>query len=204
MEECFKCQTSEIKALLFDAIVSEGIVKICSKCSAEGDVLMIRDAPFQNPEKKVTMYERLSRISGVNMEKKIDLDLKKKKELKKVVDSNFIFRENLELKKELIHNFHWVVMRARRMRHLTQEQFAEEINEPEAVIQKIENGFSPERVDTIIRIEKCLGINLRKNFVEEGLAVTTEKFDKKYFENLTISDLYEMKKKREEEVLREG
>jgi len=203
MEECFKCQIPETKALLFDAIISEGIVKICGKCSVEEDIPMIRDSVFPKPEKKITMYERLSRISGVNMDKKIDLDLEKKNELKKVVDLGFIFRENLELKKELIHNFHWIVMRGRRMKHLTQEQFAKEINEPEIVIKKVENGFAPERVDTIIKIEKYLGVSIRKHSIEEDLLeMPNTEFDLKSFDDLTISDLNEMKKKREEEVLK--
>jgi len=203
MEECFKCRIPETKALLFDAITPDGIVKICGKCSAKEDILMVRDPVFPKPEKKITMYERLSRISGVNMDNKTDLDLEKKNELKKVVDSTFIFRENLELKKDLIHNFHWVVMRGRRMKHLTQEQLAQEINEPEMLIRKIETGFAPERIDVIIKIEKYLGISIRKHSVEKELLEMPEtEFDLKVFDDLTISDLHEMKKKREEEALK--
>jgi len=204
MEECFKCQTPETKVLLFDAIISKGIVKICGKCSAEEDIPMIRDAIFPKPEKQITMYERLSKISGVNMDKKTSFYLKEKDDLKKVVDSNFIFRENLELKKDLIHNFHWIVMRARRIKHLTQERLAQEINEPEMVIKKIETGFAPEKVDTIRKIEKCLGISIRKNTEAENLLEMPEtEFDVKSFDDLTIADLHDMKKKSEEEISRD-
>ena len=204
MEECFKCQIPETKALLFDAVISEGIVKICRKCSFEEDILIIRGTSLSKPEKKITMYERLSRIAGVNMHPEKDPDLEKKNELRKVVESNFVFRENLELKKELIHNFHWIVMRARRMKHLTQEQLAQEINEPEIVIKKIETGFAPERVDTIKKIEKCLEISIMKHSVEEDfLENLTTEFNIKSFDDLTIDDLHEMRKKREGEILRD-
>jgi len=66
MEECFKCQVLETKALLFDAILPDGIVKICSKCSSEEDIPIIKDTLFPKIEKQPTMRERLSKISGVN------------------------------------------------------------------------------------------------------------------------------------------
>jgi len=143
MEECFKCRILETKALLFDAILPDGIVKICSKCSSEEDIPIIKDTLFPKIEKQPTMHERLSKISGVNNVEKTSFKLKEKNELRKLVDVNYIFKENLKLKEDLIRIFHWVVLRARRLRHLTKEQLAQEINEPEIVIRKIETGFAP-------------------------------------------------------------
>lgn len=213
MEECFKCHVPETKALLFDAILSEGIVKICNKCSAKEDIPIIKEASSPGIEKQQTVRERLSKISGVDIDKKTSFKLKEKNELKELVDKNYNFKENLELKKELIHNFHWIVMRARRMKHLTQEQFAREIHEPEIVIKQIEKGFAPEKVETIRKLEKYLGIRIREhteheNLQEELKILETNKtilplksFDAKNFDDLTISDLYEMKKKKEMKVL---
>lgn len=202
MEECFKCQALETKAILFDAISSDGIVKICGKCSAKEDIPIIKDTIFPKIEKQQTVYERLSRISGVNIEKKTSFKLREKNELKNLVDVNYIFKENPELKKELIHNFHWVVLRGRRMKHLTQEQLAQEIHEPEIVIKKIEKGFVPEKFDIIRKLEKSLEIRIRKNIESEDFPEEQkDKFDIKSFDDLTIADLYEMKKKKETEVL---
>lgn len=204
MEECFKCHVPETKALLFDAILPEGIVKICSKCSPKEDIPIIKDTLFPKIEKQPTMYERLSKISGINLDKKTSFKLKEKSELKNLVNANYIFKENLKLKEDLIHNFHWVVLRGRRMKHLTQEQLAQEIHEPEIVIRKVETGFAPEKVDIIIKLEKYLNLRLRKKIeTEDSMEKPETKFDIKNFENLTIADLYEMGKKRDEKVLSE-
>ena len=200
MEECFKCHVPETKALLFDAILPDGIVKICSKCSPEEDIPIIKDTLFPKIEKQQTVRERLSKLSGINNVEKASFKLNEKNELRKLVNENYIFKENLKLKEDLIRNFHWVVLRARRLKHLTQEQLAQEINEPEIVIRKIETGSAPEKMDIIIKLEKCLNIRLTtKSEVQEPSEIK-EEFDIKNFEDLTIYDLYEMDKKRDEEV----
>ena len=200
MEECFKCHVPETKALLFDAILPDGIVKICSKCSPEEDIPIIKDTLFQKIEKQQTVRESLSKLSGINNVEKASFKLKEKNELRKLVNDNYIFKENLKLKEDLIRNFHWVVLRARRLKHLTQEQLAQEINEPEIVIRKIETGSAPEKIDIIIKLEKCLNIRLTiKSEVQESSEIK-EEFDIKNFEDLTIYDLYEMDKKRDKEV----
>lgn len=219
MEKCFNCGVLEIKAILFDVILPEGIVKICGKCSAEENFPVIKKGfSFQN-EKKQTVYERLSKISGVDLSKR-ESDEKKKQEasLRNVVDSNFKekFRNDLNSKKNLVDNFHWVIMRARRSKKLTQEQFAEAIHEPVKAIKLIEKGFVPEKKEIFDKIEDYLGIRIKKNNEETEEEVNLldfsskldqnreiEKkeltdFDFKNVKNLTISDLQEMKKKKEE------
>jgi|TARA_Y100000310_G_scaffold107162_2_gene105604 ribosome-binding protein aMBF1 (putative translation factor) len=202
MEECFKCYVPETKALLFDAVSLDGVVKICGKCSAKENIPTIKNNLSQNFEEKQTVRERLSKISGVNVDEKISFKVKEKSELKDLVDKNYNFKENLELKEELIHNFHWIVLRGRRMKHLTQSQLAQEIREPEILINKIEKGFAPESVGVILKLEKFLGIKIRESSeVPDFQEKSGDKFDVKNFEDLTIADLYDMKKKKEEEVL---
>ena len=197
MEECFKCHVPETKALLFDAILPDGIVKICSKCSSEEDIPIIKDTLFPKIEKQPTVHERLSKISGISLDRKTSFKLKEKNELKTLVNANYIFKENLKLKEDLIRNFHWVVLRARRLKHLTQEQLAQEIHEPEIVIRKIETGSAPEKIEIILKLEKCLNIRLTTKPEIQEPPEKKEEFDIKNFEDLTISDLYEIGKKRE-------
>ncbi len=224
MERCFNCGILETKALLFDVILSEGIEKICGKCSSEENIPIVKDRfSFQN-ERRQTVYERLSKISGVNLKKKEDNEIKKQEtSLKNIVDSNFEedFKNDLDSKKDLVDNFHWVVMRARRSKKLTQEQLAEAIREPVKLIKLIEKGFVPEKKENLKKIEDFLGIRINKNNEkteeEVNLLDLSSKFDKnkevekkeltdfdfRNVKNWTISDLQEMKKKRDEGVLKE-
>jgi len=146
MEECFKCGVSSVRARLFDAISDEGIVKICEKCSFEEHMPIIRrPTTFQlkESERKQTVYEKLSRAAGIKTPEATDSSFSKLKEevtLREIVDRKY--QENLPKESaprpEMIDNFHWIIMRARRMKKLTQAQFAKEIGESEAAIKMAE------------------------------------------------------------------
>lgn len=203
MEKCFNCGVLETKAILVDVILSKGVMKICGKCFSEENLPVIKNGFSFQKEKKQTVYEMLLRISGVDLSKR-ESDEKRKQEasLRNTVDFNFEknFRNDSDSKKYLINNFHWVIMRARRSKKLTQEQFAEEIHEPVKVIELMEKGFVPEKKEIINKIEDYLGIRIKKNnekTEEEVKKTELTDFDFKNVENLTIADLQEMKKNRE-------
>lgn len=209
MEKCFNCGVLETKAILFEAVLPEGIVKICRKCSAEENIPVIKNRFSIQNEEKQTVYKRLSKISGVDLKKRED-DERKKQEisLRNAVDFNFKenFRNDLNSKKNLVDNFHWIVMRARRSKKLTQEQFAGAIYESTKAIMLIEKGFAPEKKEIIDKIENYLKIRIKKDNWETGEEIKKiEKteltdFDFKNVKNLTIADLQEMKKKKEEGI----
>ena len=202
MEECFNCNISEIKVLLFDAILPEGIVKICRKCSAEKNIPLIKKGfSFQN-EKKQNVYERMKKISGVDLSNLQEGERKQEIPLRNIVEDNFEknFRNDLNAKENLIDNFHWVVMRVRRSKKLTQEQLAKEIKEPVKAIMLVEKGFVPEDKDILNKIEQENEFldKLAQNKEYEKKQITD--FNFKNVENLTIADLQEMKKRKEDRI----
>ncbi len=215
MEECFNCGISETKALLFDAILPEGIVKICGKCSFEKNIPLIKSGfSFQN-EKKQSVYERMKKISGVNLSKLKNEEKEQEISLRNIVDDNFEknFGNDLNVNYDLVDNFHWVIMRARRFKKLTQEQLAKEINKSTNAIVLIEKGFVPEDKEILNKIENCLGIKIKKNNLKTkqednflDKLVQNKEYEKKQItdfnfksvKNLTISDLQEMKKEKDE------
>ena len=230
--KCFKCGLSEDKARLFDAISEKGIVKVCEKCSSENNLVLVRNRVGGFPEeheKKQSVYEVLSNMSGFDpRNKKSEKELLKKQEtsLRDIVDRNFK-RDVRELKPrpDLFDNFHWIIMRARRMKHISQRQLAEAIAEPEAAIKMAEKGVLPEKDYQLInKLENYLRIKLVKNEVpdlyaekqseSEILATSHESqikeqpqkltdFNPVATKSLTISDLQEMKKKKESGILSE-
>ncbi len=230
MEECFSCGVSEKKTLLSDAISEKGIVKICRKCSFKEEVLIIKKPSFdfEEPEKRGSVYERVSKIAGIDPEKtkepEKNPELEKQEDsLKKIVEKNFSMsvggQSSFTKKGEgLIDNFHWVIMRGRRAKHLTKKQLAEAIAEPELAVNLAEKGILPENSSKIIaKLENYLGIRIRKKGINgnQGMfdaskagddllqkkEITEIDFDPLISRNLTIADLREMKKKKEEEML---
>ncbi|RLG12269.1 hypothetical protein DRN69_06920 [Candidatus Pacearchaeota archaeon] len=228
MEECFICGVPENRAVLIEAILDKGIRKVCKSCLSKENLPKIKKiySPFVKEERK-TVYERLSKFAGINpeerrKEKNHEL-VNQELALRDIVEENFK-RNLLESRKEnpnLIRNFHWVIMRARRLKKLTQKQFAEAISEPEIAIKMAEQGILPKEGDKLVKkIENYLNINicrekpettsintqnqrLKEVQIEEGKKDSEEidiSFDPVSMRNLTIADLQKIKKIKEKEI----
>ncbi|MCP6719542.1 MAG: helix-turn-helix domain-containing protein [Patescibacteria group bacterium] len=213
--ECSNCGTSGDRIRFFDVVSNRGIVKLCEKCSSESGFPIVRKpAVFQlkESEKKSSVYERLSRSAGIEPGHEPEMKDKAEEILKEVVNKNYEqkLQEQKTPRSDLMDNFHWIIMRARRLKKLTQEQLAKQISEPEAAIRMAEKGIVPEGYSLIIKLEKFLGVKLRKNvsypeekeFSELDYEEKPEisGFDPKGLENLTISDLKRMKDEREAKI----
>lgn len=226
VEECFKCGITDNKIRLFDAISGEGIKKICERCSMGENIPIIRrPTTFQlkEAERKQSVYEKLSGAAGVNPIKhkqRLSVDEERKRRLlekqdttlRDVVDRNYKIRQpiNIQPRADLIENFHWILMRSRRKKKLTQSDLAREISESVNAIKMAEQGILPEDDHKLLnKLEAFLGIRLSKNkfppeklgLPEESTSIVTKedfekgvKFDPLTAKTITISDLQEMKK----------
>ncbi len=208
MEVCSKCGAGGIQNPLYDAISDEGIVKVCRKCLMADNLPIVKrptEINIRETERKQTVYERLAKVAGVDKreEKKVNDELVKQEEsLRSIVEKNFSERVNYESKdyNDLIDNFHWIIMRARRRKHLTAKQLGDSIGEPELAIKMSEQKKLPEEYYRFVtKLENFLGINLFKDeyiskinqkLNEEGFNINTDDF-------VTIEDLKNMTKKKE-------
>lgn len=172
--ECFICGVEGGRATLFSAIIQEGVVPVCEECSIKEKILVIkRVGQMRESERNQTVYERLSRIAGLDpighkekiiKEEKVGL---KKAELRRPVEKkNQLSFPNLkqikpQFEEGLIRNYHWTIFNSRRAMKLTQKQLADEIGEPEASIKLVERGILPDNyISFIKKIQTCLGIEL--------------------------------------------
>ncbi|MEK6875705.1 MAG: helix-turn-helix domain-containing protein [Nanoarchaeota archaeon] len=223
MDECFKCSVSGDKTRLFDAVSPEGIVKICGGCSFNEDWPLVKkptEIQLQEAERKTSVRERLSRAAGIRPDKRIE-EIKSSElrgqdiSLRQIIDKNY--RKSLPIenipRRGLVHNFHWMIMGARRKKHISQKQFAEAIGESDSAILMAEQGRLPEHDNLLItKIENFLGINLRNDFQEksvnsyiepkketrqEPIALIPKRilnFKQDTVKNLKIADLVDMRK----------
>lgn len=216
METCFKCGTSSENTLLYDAISKEGLVKICARCNVRENLPLLKKTGPIAGEKRQTVYERMTKISGYNpqeteIHKKQNEAKKQNEEIKSIIDKNF--REELyssNTKKDisgesnLTRNFHWEILKARRARHMTQQQLADILGESELAIRMAERGILPrERERLVKKIESYLGIKIMKGPYSEvsieqkqgseqpAEEVPIEEIKKKF----SIRDLLGLKKK---------
>jgi ribosome-binding protein aMBF1 (putative translation factor) len=208
--ECSVCGISGEKARLLDVISSKGIVKVCEQCAEIEDMPVFRrPTTFQlkEAEKKPIIYSR-------EPEKKPE-ETKTEITLKEIADRNYEKTISQEKKPspDLVDNFHWIVMRTRRMKKLTQEQLAGEISESTAAIKMAEKGILPEDDYRLVnKLESFLGIKIVKDEARDKLKEIPEKqparilkFDMRTMQDLTIADLKKIKgeKEKPEEDLEE-
>jgi len=223
--KCFMCGKTENETLLFETITSEGVQNICRKCSFDVDLPLIKrpsQERLRESQIKKSVYGRLSDSAGLDAEKhrtKLGAIERKRNEImsKQDYDLKAIVNKNLgNLKKEksekFIDNFHWIIMRGRRLKKITQKELAESIGEPEEAIKMLEKGFLPRGNELIIKkIENYLGINVFRKDVEQPKETSVEidkmkiefmkkvgeepkeLFDRKNPNQLIISDLKEIK-----------
>jgi len=196
MSSCFKCGVDESRAILFDAISRNGIVKVCRRCSIVENLPIIRKNVQQEEDEKKKVAENFarnqteeSRRYGRPLPRSDDLALRN------LVDSNFKknLTEDLELKKTLIDNFHWALLRARRGKKMTQEQLAVALREPIIAINTLERGIVPEKSrELIIKLENFLFIKLRKS-AEAQQDKKSSRIDFRVPGNVKIADVKEIK-----------
>ena len=154
------------------------------------------------------MYNHGEWSSSPETKWKRNIDVQKENlNLKKVISKN-VEKADSNAKKprpDLVDNFHWVIMRFRRQKKLTQEQLAKEISEPLADIMRAEQGILPEKDYILVRkIENCLGIRLIKDatlkienpVTPEKPVLNVLKFKQDVTKGLTIADIKRIQEER--------
>jgi ribosome-binding protein aMBF1 (putative translation factor) len=225
MVYCVICENEFPEEIMKQVISKGGIVKVCPGCFREEMPLFKKPEgyQFEGIYKRKSVYERLSNAAGLkNPEehrKRISEFGKSSgvvgdESLRKIVNKNFEEKAKKYPKNEdLIDNFHWVIMRARRSMKISQKQLAEELKEPESAISMAEKGFISQGNDSFVRkIEQFLRIRISKKSYENAFNKVydedaekkklLEKFkeigelDDEMTKNLTISDLHDLKEKK--------
>lgn len=173
--ECEKCGVSEDKASLFDVVFEDKLVHMCKLCAEFEDLPVIRKVSGYDggvpEERHQSVYERMTKISGVkrdiNNAPKInprDSIIKKDMTLRDVVErgmKNKVETQPVVMRRpDLIGNYHWIVMRARRSRKMSHVQLADEIGESPDVLMRIERGIIPEKDLVLRKLEKALKVRL--------------------------------------------
>jgi len=169
--ECFICGISGKMRNVLEVISPKGIIFACDKCASEEGFPVLKKPKgifFEDPEKKGTVYERMTRLSGVTPREPEKSGLKKQeKSLREIVNRNYeekIKKDTLNLKPrpDLTDKFHWIIMRVRRIKGLTQKELAEKIGEPESAVKMAEHGIIPEGYELIDKLERFLKVKLIK------------------------------------------
>jgi len=168
MARCFRCERDAKEVKLSDALYENDLVKVCERCAITENIPVLRKpstSQLKAAERSLGVYERLKRLSGTWEPEKKDRSMLA--EIKKL-------DEHPELEKpasspfNLIRNFHWHVMRARRNRGMSISSLAKVIGESETALKMVEKGELPEEPEKLIKkLEQFFQIRLREMDEEE-------------------------------------
>jgi len=139
---------------LVDAIENGRIVKVTDDYARREGLLIIRK---QNDA-------AVSQVSDkpVLTTKSEDRRLRKDFTLDKMRKPLGYYKNNVIA--DLVDNFHWEIVNARKIKNMTRKQLAQAMNESEEAIKMVENGIlQSDNYILINKIQSYLGINLRKD-----------------------------------------
>lgn len=164
--ECSICGISDKMRNVSQALGTKGIVFACDRCASNEGFVTVKKPKVIEPARE-SVYERMARLAGVEAKPQPERPLLRgqEKNLRQIVDTHYekkIAPQKFLLKKrmDLVDNFHWMIMRVRRVKGLTQAQLAERINEPEAAIKMAEQGVIPEGYALVDKLEHFLRIKI--------------------------------------------
>lgn len=218
--ECARCGTPGEWAVLHDVITSEGIVKLCKRCIADENAPVIKkpsETEVKGILKNEAVYKRLSLSAGIdpNEHRRNIQDLHMKNKIKQeevslrdLIDRKFdkFVKTTTKKREDLVDNYNWIIMRARRAKKMTTTQLAQEIGEPEKMIKLAEQGALPEGNYILIKkLEDNLSIRILKPEIAAELDRQKKQlgFDNYSSKILTLSDLQKMKKEEEAQLTKE-
>jgi ribosome-binding protein aMBF1 (putative translation factor) len=163
MTICFRCERDGKEVKLNDAIYENDFVKVCERCAITENIPVLKKpstSQLKAAEKSYGVNERMRRMARYN---------EKERQHKSILDEIKKLDENPELEKpeekpfNLIDNFHWHVMRARRNRGLSQKQLSWAIGESETALRIVERGELPGEPENLIKkLEQFFQIRLRE------------------------------------------
>lgn len=165
--DCFKCGGNSLGVIeVISNKPKEGIIWVCRKCAgAEGLVELKR--PNLNKLKEIESVDKVESFrKGVEDFKPVpSKSIPEDVTLRELVEKNYSSKiVSGDRPKDLIRNFHWIIMRERRKKKLTHEQLAEAIGESETAIKMAEKGVLPSDGNKLIqKIEAFLGIYLAED-----------------------------------------
>lgn len=164
MSECFNCGIDDEHARLSDAIHGKGIVKVCERCSFDLDVPIIKRNVPEAENKKPVRAMGYNPIPVARLRPETSFRDLVDRSMK--IDSSTV---NVKPRADLVENFHWIIMRARRFRKLSQAQLAGELGISESSVSMAEKGLIIGDDSIIDKLEGYLRIKIRKNEKEKSL-----------------------------------
>jgi ribosome-binding protein aMBF1 (putative translation factor) len=167
--DCFICGAKEEDGVVMHKVISDTeIVNVCDKCIKQTSLPRIKKSSDFDMEKVAKQDNWRDRVNKqIDQKQSFKIASNHGLTLRDVVERkmNPSLSEKVKPKVDLIKNFNWEVLRARKQLRLTQMKLGTAVGESEFTIRMLERGVVPENYHILIqRLEDLLKIKL---FTEE-------------------------------------
>lgn len=173
---CAICEKTEDETYLFDGVGRQGIIKVCKDCAEEENIPILKKPKVENieNERKLTVRERMERMSGMT----------KKKDREQLIANKNLNRLKIPPKKQtsnkLVDNYDWDLKMYRRRKKISLKQLSEKTQVSEKDLENFEKGQLPENFERIAeRIEIGTGLKLLNRSRQEVNFIMPEKKEDK-------------------------
>jgi ribosome-binding protein aMBF1 (putative translation factor) len=160
---CTVCKKSCEEVELYDGILEDGMVMVCSICAEEESIPIIKKPStnqLSKANKRYTVRERMERMSGFQDSTDISED-------QIITQRNLAKLKMPEPKQkhiDVLDNYYWTLNMSRRRKKMTITHLAEKMHVNSSIIEDIEKGRLPDNFKEIfMKLEAYLGIKLLKN-----------------------------------------
>jgi len=187
---CYICGKEEDENTKMHKVISDTeIVDVCEDCASQSSLPKIRKVS----EKEV---ENSTKLKQENWRDRVNKQISQKQSFKMANSTGLTLRdvverkmnpslsEKIKPKTDLIKNFNWEILKARRQMKFTQMRLGTLVGESEFSIRMLERGVVPENYHPLIKkLEETLRVKL---FTEEYRKTIAPALD------LTVGDLQEV------------
>ncbi|MBT4165724.1 helix-turn-helix domain-containing protein [archaeon] len=157
MERCVRCDVNENEIRLFDAIYEGRMDSLCERCAIIENIPIIKK-PNTSQLKESENNPTIRKTTPTDQENTFFIN----NELEEL-EQNPEREQPEEEQLNLIEHYHWMIMKNRRRKGLTQQQLAKALGESEIAIQMIEKNKPPENTERLIKkLEQFFQMKLRK------------------------------------------
>lgn len=179
MNKCYRCGRGEDEVHLYEAVHPTGRVFVCESCYSKFKMPLIEKkyVDWDSLEKSESVRERLAKIAHVDLNHRSVKVIEKNPNdvsLRDIVEKNFEKNKlsSNSYPKEVVRNFHWVIIRKRRHLKMSQDEFARKLFLPLKVVQSLEKGIlSNDYKEILKKVENVLGISL---FTKKDSEISSE------------------------------
>lgn len=188
-EKCSICERGKDETDLLDAVHLSELIKICPRCARVENIPLVRKPTQEQIEAGMKPSNYRERVRNFHKEDiNTTLENIRKRQEEKNIQNKLVSSRYNSRPENLVDNFNWHIIMARKKIRISRKQLGEAIGESEETIRVLEDKMIPVNgLKVLEKIEQYLGVKLIKRENVTSLAG---------MKDVTLDDLRKIKEEK--------